>query len=69
MKITTEKITTNTGSTCYFVAVYVNGHCIGTCLTDGTLTAQECYNSVKNNHAIDEMEKISDLMIDSQSNY
>jgi hypothetical protein len=40
----------------YFVAVLKNNICIGTCLTDGTMSAYECYQNVKNNQAIDAME-------------
>ncbi len=53
----------------YFVAVFKNGVCEGTCLTDGTLTPQECLESVYNNREIDRLEGLEEERIDSNSNY
>jgi hypothetical protein len=41
----------------YFVDVYVGNECIGTCITDGSLSAYECYKSMKHNQVINEREK------------
>lgn len=41
----------------YFVAVYKNDECLGMVMTDGTLTAEECYKSLRNNWEINEMER------------
>jgi hypothetical protein len=53
----------------YLVAVYIIDECIGTCLTDGTLSAYECYQNVKNNHAIDRMEAAHYEQLDRADNY
>lgn len=42
----------------YFVAVYKNEECVGTVMTDGTLTPKECYENLLNNHEIDKLEKM-----------
>ena len=43
MKLRIEKLTDcASGSWGYFVAVYKNEECLGTVMTTGTLTAQEC---------------------------
>ena len=44
------------GSWGHFVAVYKNEQCIGTVMTDGTLTAKECYDNLRKNWAIDRLE-------------
>lgn len=53
----------------YFVAVYKNNECVGTCLTDGSESAKECYESVVNNRAIDNLEGIEDEKINNSLNY
>jgi hypothetical protein len=58
MSLRIEKLTEcASGSWGHFVAVYKNEECLGTVMTDGTLTARECYESLKNNLEIDKMEK------------
>lgn len=58
MKLRIEKLTDRpSGSWGYIVAVYKNEECLGTVMTDGTLTAKECYESLRNNWEIDKMEK------------
>lgn len=62
MSLRIEKLTDcASGSWGYFVAVYINEKCIGTVMTDGTLTPKECYESLKNNWEIDRLEKIADI--------
>lgn len=53
----------------YFVAVYKGNECLGTCLTDGTLTARECAESVYTNREIDRMERRENERIDRSLNY
>ena len=58
MSLRIEKLTDcASGSWGHFVAVYKNEECLGTVMTDGTLTAKECYESLRNNWEIDKMEK------------
>jgi hypothetical protein len=45
------------GSWGYFVAVFKNNNCVGTVMTDGTLSAKECYDNLLNNWRIDKLEK------------
>lgn len=53
----------------YFVAVYRGNECLGTCLTDGTLTVKGCVESVYRNREIDEMERREDERINRNLNY
>jgi hypothetical protein len=56
-KIRTERLNENsTNEIFYFVAVYKNEKCIGTCMADDSMTPYECYQNVLNNQAIDRME-------------
>ena len=58
MSLKIEKLTDcASGPWGYFVAVYKDEQCLGTVMTDGSLTPKECYESLKNNWEIDEMEK------------
>ena len=57
MKITIKKLEDSAiGSWGYFVSVYKNGKCLGTVMTDGTLTPIECYESLLNNWEIDKLD-------------
>jgi hypothetical protein len=53
----------------YFVAVTKNGECVGTCLTDGSLSPKQCLQSVYNNRAIDRMESLENESIDRSLGY
>ncbi len=53
----------------YFKSVYINGKCIGSVMADDKMTPKECYEELKNNWAISEMEFQSDLQIDRNLNY
>ena len=58
MSLRIEKLTDrSSGSWGHFVAVYKNEECLGTVITDGTLTPKECYESLINNLEIDKEEK------------
>ena len=39
-----------------FKDVYINEKCIGSVMADDKMTPKECYESLKNNWAIDEIE-------------
>ena len=64
-----EQITSEIVKSGYFVAVYINKNCVGTCLTDGSLTPKECYENILNNMAIDDLEGIEDERINKSLNY
>ena len=65
MKITIKQ----SESSKLFKDVYLNGKCIGTVMCDEKSTPMECYESLKNNWSIDEMERQEDAQIDRNSNY
>ena len=74
MKFTIERldekpITNEIVKAGYFVSVFKNNECVGTCLTDGSMTAKECYLNVLNNRAIDDLERIEDERINNSLDY
>lgn len=52
-----------------FKNVLINNECIGVVLADDSMSPIECYEALKNNWAIDEMEGVSDQQIDRNSTY
>jgi riboflavin synthase alpha subunit len=68
--MTTTKITTSQNEECkLYKDVYVNGKCIGTVMADDKMTPFECYQALKNNWAIDDMEYQNDVQIQRSINY
>jgi hypothetical protein len=66
----TQKITTvQSESSKFFKDVYINGECIGTVMADDKMTPFECYQALKNNWAIDDMEYQNDVKIQRSINY
>ena len=56
MLIRIEKLTDCArGTWGYFAAVYKNEEFLGKVMTDGTLTAKECYESLKNSWSTDKI--------------
>lgn len=53
----------------FFRYVYIDGKCIGSVMADDTMTPFECYESLKNNWAIDEMESQHNLQIERSIDY
>jgi hypothetical protein len=49
--------------------VFINGKCIGSVMADDKMTAKECYESLKNNWAIDLMESQHYKQLDRLENY
>lgn len=52
-----------------FKEVYINGECVGVVMADETMSAKECYESLKNNWEIDRMEAQHDMDIDRSLDY
>lgn len=52
-----------------FRDVYVDDKFIGSVISDGKMTALDCYKSLMNNREIDRMEACEDARIDSNSSY
>lgn len=44
----------------HFVSVYKNGKCIGTVMTDGTMTPNDCYDELVSKWETDKAEKRHD---------
>lgn len=64
-----EKLNPQDTSSNYFVAVYKNNECIGTCLTSGNQTPKDCAESVYTNREIDRMESAHYDAIDRSLDY
>lgn len=52
-----------------FKDVYINGKCKGTVMADESMTPLDCWESLKNNWAIDDLEGIEDDRIIESLNY
>ena len=64
------KITTEQNENCKFSKnVLIDGKCIGSVMADNSMSAFDCYESLKNNWAIDDLECQNDLQIDRNGNY
>jgi len=58
------KITTEQNQDCKdFKDVYIDGKLLGYVMANNTMTPYECYESLQNNWAIDNMEYQNDLQI------
>jgi hypothetical protein len=56
-KFRTERLDENSiNKSFYFVAVYKDNECVGTCMAYDKMSDYECYQNVLNNQAIDRME-------------
>jgi hypothetical protein len=64
------KITIKQNQDCKdFKDVYINNELLGYVMANDTMTPYECYESLKNNWAIDNMEYQNDLQIRDSLNY
>jgi hypothetical protein len=52
-----------------FKDVYIDNKLLGCVMADDTMSAYECYQSLKNNWEIDNLECQSDLQIQDSLNY
>jgi hypothetical protein len=63
-------ITISQNENCKFSKdVYINGKCIGRVMANDNMSAYECYQSLKNNWEIDNLECQSDLQIENSLSY